>query len=109
MRGAGAVIGLRDGLLAVLSIGFGLTIGYLDSRPAWDDTGITAALLLLTAAIAAALSRRRPWLWALLIGASVPLFEIGGPAGLASLAGLAIAAIGAFGAYLVVRASESQP
>jgi len=102
------MIDLRDGLLAVLSIGLGLTIGYVDSRPTWDDTGITAALLLLGAAIAAALSRRRPWLWALLIGAWVPLFEIGSSAGLVSLTGLAIAAIGAFGGYFLAKATGTE-
>lgn len=99
---------MRDGLLAVLSIGVGLAIGYVDSRPTWDDTGITAALLLLTAAMAAGASGRRPWLWALLIGAWVPLFEIGGSGGLASLAGLGIAAIGALGGYLLVRFSRAE-
>jgi len=96
------MIGLRDLLLALLSI------GYLDSRPGWDDTGITAALLLLLAAVAAGLSGRRPWLWGLLVGAWVPFFEIGGPGGLASLAGLAIALVGAFGGYFLAKATGTE-
>jgi hypothetical protein len=106
MRRLGQWFGLRDGLLAVACIGLGLVIGYLDSRPTWDDTGITVALLLLTAALTAGFSGRRPWLWALLIGAWVPILEIGGPAGVASLAALAIAAAGALGGYALVRASR---
>ena len=49
-------IGRRDGLLAVVAGTIGLTLGYLDSRPSWDDTGITVALLLLSSAMAAGLS-----------------------------------------------------
>jgi hypothetical protein len=98
--------GLRDGLLAVACIGLGLVVGYLDSRPTWDDTGITVALLLLTSAMAAGLSGRRPWLWALLIGAWVPVFEITGPGGLASLTALAVSAAGALGGYALARGSR---
>ena len=95
MRRLGQWFGLRDGLLAVASTGLGLVVGYLDSRPTWDDTGITVALLLLTAAMAAGLSGRRPWLWALLIGVWVPILEIRGAGGLASLSALAVSAVGA--------------
>jgi len=98
-------MGHRDGLLALVAGVIGLTLGYLDSRPSWDDSGITAALLLLTSALVAALSGRRPWLWALLIGIWIPLFEVRGAAGLASLAALALSALGAFGAYLLARVS----
>jgi hypothetical protein len=104
MQATGQWIGRRDGLLA-LAAAIGLTLGYLDSRPSWDDTGITAALLLLTSAMVAAVSGRRPWLWALLIGIWIPLLEVSGAAGLASLAALAVSTLGAFGAYLLVRAS----
>jgi hypothetical protein len=106
MRRLGQWFGLRDGLLAVASIGLGFVVGYLDSRPTWDDTGITVALLLLTSAMAAGSSGRRPWLWALLIGAWVPILEIGGPAGLASLTALAVSAVGALGGYALVRGSR---
>jgi hypothetical protein len=105
MQAAGQWIGRRDGLLALAAAVIGLTLGYLDSRPSWDDTGITAALLLLTSAMVAGLSGRRPWLWALLIGIWIPLLEVWGAAGLSSLAAPVISTLGAFGAFLLVRAS----
>lgn len=107
VRALGRIIGVRDGLLVVLSIGLGLAIGYQDARPGWDDTGITVAVLVLTAGMVAGLSGQRPWLWALLIGAWVPIFEIGGTAGLASLVGLASAAIGALGGYALARSTAT--
>ena len=55
MQAARQWIGRRDGLLAVVDGTIGLTLGYLDSRPSWDDTRITAALLLLSSAMAAGL------------------------------------------------------
>ncbi|MDQ2853984.1 MAG: hypothetical protein M3R32_03905 [Chloroflexota bacterium] len=103
MQRAAGWIGPRDGILGIGAVVIGLAIGYVDSRPTWDDTGITVALVLLTAGMVAGMSGRRPWLWALLVGAWVPLFEITGAAGAASLAALAVAAVGAFAGYAVVR------
>jgi len=103
MQRAAGWIGSRDGILAVAAVGIGLAVGYFDSQPSWDDTGITVALLFLTAGMVAGISGRRPWLWALLVGVWVPLFEITGAAGAASLAALAVAAVGAFAGYAAVR------
>lgn len=109
MQAARHWIGRRDGLLGLAAGAIGLTLGYLDSRPSWDDTGITAALLLLSSAMAAGLSGRRPWLWALLTGIWIPLFEVWGPGGPASLAALGVSTLGAFGGHLLGRMSSSQP
>jgi hypothetical protein len=93
---------LREPALAVLSVAAGLAIAVLDSRPGWDDTGVTAILLLAGAFVAALASGRRPWLWALLVGAWTPLVEIGtGTTG--SLLALAFAAGGAFAGYWLAR------
>jgi len=37
----------------------GLAIAYMDSRPGYDDTGVTAVLLISVAAIAAAMGGTR--------------------------------------------------
>ena len=36
--------------LAAVALGIGFAIAWLDSRPTWDDTGITAVLLFVTSA-----------------------------------------------------------
>jgi len=105
MRVTGHWIGRRDGLLALAAGAIGLTLGYLDSRPSWDDTGITAALLLFSSAMAAGLSGRRPWLWALLTGIWIPIFEVWGGAGVASLLALLVSTVGALVGYLLVPRS----
>jgi hypothetical protein len=100
-------IGRRDAVLGVVAAAIGLAIGYVDSRPTWDDTGITVGVILVTSAIVSGLSGRRPWLWALLIGAWVPLFEISGSGGPASLVALLVAAVGATVGYALVRVAEA--
>ena len=93
----------REVVLIAAAVAVGAAIGYVDSRPGWDDTGITAGLLIVAAGAAAAVSGRRPWLWALLVGAGTPLFEIPTRGSPASLVALVFAAFGALAGWLVAR------
>lgn len=61
-------------LLAVALL-TGLFIAYVDSRPTWDDTGITAGTMLLSSGLLTLLGYRRPWLIALAIGLWTLLYE----------------------------------
>lgn len=91
-------------LIAVAASG-GVAIGLIDSSPGWDSTGITAGLLLLVTAIIAASAGDRPWLWAVLVGGPLPLFElIGGSTG--SVLAIGFAAVGAAIGWAVGRASR---
>lgn len=83
-------------VLLVLAVAFGLLIAWVDSRPGWDDTGVTVGTVLLAAAFFAALKPRRPWLWALAVGVWVPIFEIVQGGSYGSLIALAVALIGAY-------------
>ena len=60
------------GLLA-LAIALGLAIAWVDSRPHWDDAGITAGMLLLSGGALGMMDPRRAWLWGLAIGIWLPL------------------------------------
>ena len=51
----------------------GLSIAWIDSRPTWDDTGITAGLLLLSAGVWTLFYPRRAWVFALAVGIWIPL------------------------------------
>jgi hypothetical protein len=66
---------MQKGLLAI-ALASGLLIAYVDSRPTWDDTGITVFALLVTSAIIGLLVQRRPWLYALAVGLWIPLWGI---------------------------------
>jgi hypothetical protein len=62
-------------VLLGLAIIMGLFIAYVDSRPTWDDTGITVVTMLLSSGLLTLLGYRRPWLIALAIGLWTPLYE----------------------------------
>jgi hypothetical protein len=61
-------------LAGVSALVLGSMIAFMDTRPNWDDTGVTAGALLLSAAIAAALGLRW-WASALLVSFPIVLLE----------------------------------
>lgn len=87
-------------LLLALAIVAGLSIAYVDSRPSWDDTGISAGLVLLTTGLLALLGHRRPWLLAMAVGAWIPLYGILVTHHAASILALVIALVGAYSGRL---------
>ena len=99
---------VRTVATGVLAIAAGAGIAFVDSRPGFDDTGVTAAALLAAAALAAALAARRPWLWAVLVGAWVPVLEIPATGSPAPLVALAFSGVGAAAGYLVARGLTSR-
>ena len=63
-------------VLFILAVLIGIGIAYVDSRPTWDDAGVTAFALLVSAGVFGLARPQRPWLWALAIGIWIPLFAI---------------------------------
>ena len=92
-------------LLAGLAIAVvaGVAIGYADSRPGWDDTGITAVLLIVAGGTAAFVAGRAPWLVALATGLWVPLFELPSLASGAPLMAVVFAGLGATIGWVAAR------
>ena len=84
-------------VLFALALGIGLCITWVDSRPGWDDTGITAGVILLACAGLGMAMPERAWLWALLVGGWIPLAGIILHQNYGSILALIIAF---FGAYL---------
>jgi len=94
---------IRSGFLAAVVAVAGLAIAYVDSRPGWDDTGVTVTAIAIVAFAAAAVSGRRPWLWAILAGVWTPAIEIASSGQLASSSALLVAAVGAAAGYGLAR------
>ena len=95
---------MRNRILFVLAIAIGIAIGiaiaYVDSRPTWDDAGITAFSMLIVAGLFGLIAPQRPWLWALCIGIWIPLHQIARTPSVRSLlGGLVIFAFPLVGAY----------
>ena len=60
----------------ILALLMGLLIALIDSRPKWDDTGISAALVFSIAIIFGFLTSKRPWIVALAVSIWIPIFSI---------------------------------
>jgi hypothetical protein len=65
-----------DRLLLLGALAVGLALALVDSSPGWDDTGVSAAAVLLAAAAFGAARPARPWLWALAVGLWIPALNI---------------------------------
>lgn len=89
--------------LLVLATLTGLAITWLDSRAGWDDTGVTAGLILLASAAFTAIRPATPWLWALSVGGWIPLLGIVSSENYGSLLAFAVAFVGAYSAAMMVK------
>ena len=58
--------------VTAVAVLLGAIIGYIDSRPTWDDTGITAAAIVIGSFTLAA-QRPRVW-WIIALAVGLPVF-----------------------------------
>ncbi len=79
-----------------IALCLGLMIAYVDSRPNWDDTGLTALALFACACLCGVLEPNRPWLWALAVGLWIPVFGIASSRNFGSLLAIPFAFAGAY-------------
>ncbi len=94
-------------LLLLVALALGALIGWVDSRPGWDDTGITVGLIVLATGLLGLAQPSAAWLWALAVGAWVPVIEIPAAGNPAALLALVVAFICAFGGALVRKAFDA--
>lgn len=81
----------------------GLVIAWFDSRPGWDDAGITALIVLGASFLVSVWSKQKPWLFALAVGVWIPAYGIAISGNLGSILALLPAFIGAFVGWLTIR------
>jgi hypothetical protein len=95
---------LKFSLLFIIAFAFGLLIGWVDTRPTWDDAGITAAAIIIVTAPLGAIMPSRAWVWALTVGGCVLLLNtvLAGVNNRVMLA-LLISFIGAYAGVLIRR------
>ncbi len=86
----------RVWLWVAVALAIGLLIAWVDSRPTWDDAGVTAGAIFLVAAVFGVAHPARAWLWALALGGWVPVFGIALHNNYASLLALGFALAGAY-------------
>ena len=92
-------------LMAALVIGLAIT--WVDTRPSWDDAGITAGLIVMATVILGALLPRQAWISALAVGVWIPVVGVirhgNCGTGLALVFAFVGAYAGAFGKRLLMR------
>ncbi len=62
-------------LLLVIGAVLGALIGWIDSSPNWNDAGITAAALIVVSGSLGFVKPNRAWLFAIVVGIWVPIFN----------------------------------
>ncbi|HET6350251.1 MAG TPA: hypothetical protein VFH88_14325 [Candidatus Krumholzibacteria bacterium] len=60
----------------MVAFGFGAAITWIDTRPTWDDTGITAAMILVSTATLGFVNPSRAWVFALAVASWIPAFGL---------------------------------
>jgi hypothetical protein len=80
----------------MIAIACAITIAWIDTRPNWDDTGITVGSIFLSAAFCGALAPSRAWLWALILGGTVFGADVLLHGNYESVAAVVVAFIGAY-------------
>ncbi len=78
----------------------GVMAAWIDSRPNWDDTGISAVLILTIAALCGFIAGQKPWLLALASGIWIPLAGIAFNQNFGSLLAFIPAFLGAYAGFL---------
>jgi hypothetical protein len=91
-------------ILLTVALVFGGLVTYVDSRPGWDDTGVTAFAILAVCGVLGLLGPKRPWLWALAVGLWIPLLGIVRTRNYGSLLALLIAFAGAYAGTVIRKA-----
>ncbi len=86
-----------------LSIIAGFLITWIDARPTWDSTGISALMVLVAAAVFGYFTSHKPWLTALAVSMWIPLFGIVTTFNFGSLLALVPGFAGAYLGYLLKR------
>ena len=87
---------IRFVLLVLVAALLGALICMVDSSPGWDDTGVSAAMVLGASALMGALYPQRAWVWALAVGSWIPALGITLGHGYASIMALVFALVGAY-------------
>jgi hypothetical protein len=100
---------MKTVILLAVALAMGGLITYVDTRPTWDDTGVTACAILLACGALGFAGPRRPWLWALAVGTWIPLLGILRSGNAGTLLALVVAFAGAYGGMTVRKAIPRAP
>jgi hypothetical protein len=90
-------------LMLILAVTAGCIIGWIDSGPRWNDTGITIGMIVLSSMAFGIMAKRRVWLYALVIGLLVTSFNFILHNNLQSAMSIAFALAGAYSGVIIKK------
>jgi hypothetical protein len=90
-------------VLLIVALALGAAVAYVDSRPTWDDTGVTVGALFIISSVFGFLGPKRPWLWALALGVWIPLLGVIRAHNYGATFALVVAFAGAYGGMAIRR------
>jgi hypothetical protein len=88
---------MKNIIALIVSLAIGLVIWKIDSQPTWDDSGITAGMIVLSTGLISFISPHRPYVCALAVTVWIPLFGIIVDRNYGTLLVLLFGFIGAYG------------
>lgn len=86
-----------------ISLAIGFVIWRIDSQPGWDDTAVTAGMILLSTGVISLVQPRRPYVCAFGVCVWIPLFAIIEHGNISMLAVFLFGLAGAYGGSLLRR------
>jgi hypothetical protein len=95
-------------IVLLLAIVTGLAVAWIDSRPNWDDTGITVLMVLCAATLWGYFSPRRPWLVALAVSIWIPIAGVVFSNNFGAVIALIPGFIGAYFGHFVKKSATSR-
>jgi hypothetical protein len=90
-------------ILFIIAIVLGMMIGFIDSRPHWDDAGITAGMILIVTACLGFVMPKCAWVWAISVGIWIPIWKIFPIQDYSSIIAIPIAFDGAYIGVLIYK------
>lgn len=82
----------------------GLLVAWVDSRPGWDDTGVSVGMIFLMTALLGFVHPKNAWQWALAVGVWIPLVGIVAHGNFAAVLALGVGIVGAYAGAIARRA-----
>jgi hypothetical protein len=95
----------RFWLLFAISVLIGLLIVWIDSSPHWDDTGITVAMIIISAGVFGYLYPKYSFVWAFTVSMWIPLLGIINSSNYTLLIVLVFGFIGAYLGFFINKLS----
>ena len=93
-------------IILILSLAAGFMLGWIDTRPKWDDTGIMVLAIFFISVFFGLVEPKRFWLWAIAIGGWIPLMNFYLYQSYDSIVAIVIATAGSYSGVIIRKTGK---